>query len=574
MRKKFIPFSLFFGFIFFTGLLALPANAATRTVDIIADNGALTACTAAAGDCSLRGAITNAAAGDTINFDPGLTNATITLSSTIDIVRSVSIIGLGADKLTISGGGTTKLFNYFGGSTLSINFSNLTIEGGNGSGGHDNNQGGAMEINGGGTIAIFDSVYFRNNSASAIGGAVLFLGGECRVINSTFSGNSSPLASVIYAPIGLVRVTNSTFSGNSAGNFGVITTNSERAIIRNSTIVNNIGGLYKSGGTLTLGNTIVAGNSNFDLSNFNSSIVSAGGNLIGNNTGGGTGFAAGVPNVNADYVGSSSSPVNPQLAPLANNGGATPTHALLTGSPAINAGNNCVLTAGGCGASDPVSGLTGDQRGAPRAVGGTTDIGAVERNFTFDPLNLPNGRLNVFYNQTVTVNRSTGLIDFDYFGDKQKSPINLLAPFNFTVITISGENLPPGLLLTTGGQISGTPTTTGTFTFTVKATDADGLADAQKYTVQILSPTAANVSVAGRVLTFDGRGLQNAVVTMTDQDGNVRTARSSSFGYFSFADIPAGGIYVFQVISKGYQFVPQVVSVSEDIAELNLTANE
>ena len=69
------------------------------------------------------------------------------------------------------------------------------------------------------------------------------------------------------------------------------------------------------------------------------------------------------------------------IAPLANNGGLTQTHALLSTSPAINAGSNCVtdLT---CAASNPFVILTTDQRGTgfPRLVGAAVDIGAFEFN--------------------------------------------------------------------------------------------------------------------------------------------------------------------------------------------------
>jgi hypothetical protein len=59
--------------------------------------------------------------------------------------------------------------------------------------------------------------------------------------------------------------------------------------------------------------------------------------------------------------------VDPLLGPLQNNGGSTRTHALLPGSPAINAGSNPL-------------GLATDQRGAdfPREAGGRADIGAYE----------------------------------------------------------------------------------------------------------------------------------------------------------------------------------------------------
>ena len=51
--------------------------------------------------------------------------------------------------------------------------------------------------------------------------------------------------------------------------------------------------------------------------------------------------------------------------------------------------------------------------------------------------------------------------------------------------------------------------------------------------------TAASVKVGGRVLTANGRGIRNVVVTMTDETGSVRTARSSNFGFYRFTDVAA-----------------------------------
>lgn len=84
-----------------------------------------------------------------------------------------------------------------------------------------------------------------------------------------------------------------------------------------------------------------------------------------------------------------------------------------------------------------------------------------------------------------------------------------------------------------------------------------------------VAPTAASVLIGGRVLTTTGRGLANATVILTDQNGNRRTARTTAFGYFRFTDVPAGETYVFAVISKRYLFTAQVMNVSEDITELN-----
>jgi hypothetical protein len=88
---------------------------------------------------------------------------------------------------------------------------------------------------------------------------------------------------------------------------------------------------------------------------------------------------------------------------------------------------------------------------------------------------------------------------------------------------------------------------------------------------QNLAPTAASVSVSGRVVV-DGRGLTNAVVSLTDQSGTTRTVRTNTFGYYRFTEIAAGQTYIASVISKRYQFAPQPVMVTDQITDLNFTA--
>ena len=87
-----------------------------------------------------------------------------------------------------------------------------------------------------------------------------------------------------------------------------------------------------------------------------------------------------------------------------------------------------------------------------------------------------------------------------------------------------------------------------------------------------LAPTAANVSISGRVTTTNGAGLRNAVVTLTDSAGNTRTARTGSFGYYSFNEVEAGQTYTIAVNSKRFVFASQVVSVSDSITDLDFTA--
>lgn len=85
-------------------------------------------------------------------------------------------------------------------------------------------------------------------------------------------------------------------------------------------------------------------------------------------------------------------------------------------------------------------------------------------------------------------------------------------------------------------------------------------------------PTAASVSVGGRVLAEKNTGISRAVVSLTDASGATRYAISNSFGYYRFDEIPVGETYVFAVRHKRYQFAPQVVTVNEDLTELNFTA--
>lgn len=85
-------------------------------------------------------------------------------------------------------------------------------------------------------------------------------------------------------------------------------------------------------------------------------------------------------------------------------------------------------------------------------------------------------------------------------------------------------------------------------------------------------PSAASVSVSGRVLTPDGRALSNAIVQLTDGSGNVRSSISSPFGYYRFEDVEAGSTYILGVASKRYGFAPRVVHVLDEIIDLDLIA--
>jgi hypothetical protein len=73
-------------------------------------------------------------------------------------------------------------------------------------------------------------------------------------------------------------------------------------------------------------------------------------------------------------------------------------------------------------------------------------------------------------------------------------------------------------------------------------------------------------------LSSRGRGVSNAVVYLTNQRGEIQTARTNRSGYYTFQEITAGESYIFNVYAKRYQFNAQVITLTEDLAELNFTA--
>ena len=252
------------------------------------------------------------------------------------------------------------------------------------------------------TVASLTSCVVSNNTsgiATGIDGGNGLTGGiwnegQLTVTNSTISGNVSKNVSggVMNRPLAVLRMSNSTLSGNSAHFGGAIENDIDALLIlTNCTITNNssngLGAVHINTPTAEVRNTIIAGNTaNMDISG---SFTSRGNNLIGS-LDGGLGFTNGVNN---DLVGSGAAPLNPRLGPLANNGGPTQTHALLGGSPALDAGNNCVLS-NTCPNTLGLL-LTTDQRGAgfPRAKDSgdanltqTVDIGAYEAQISVEDI--------------------------------------------------------------------------------------------------------------------------------------------------------------------------------------------
>jgi bifunctional N-acetylglucosamine-1-phosphate-uridyltransferase/glucosamine-1-phosphate-acetyltransferase GlmU-like protein len=89
--------------------------------------------------------------------------------------------------------------------------------------------------------------------------------------------------------------------------------------------------------------------------------------------------------------------------------------------------------------------------------------------------------------------------------------------------------------------------------------------------VSTVGPTAATASISGRVIAPETLGLINAIVTLTDANGNTRTVNTVKAGRYTFTDVAVGETYILSVTSKRYRYAPQIITVTEDVTELNFS---
>ena len=538
-------------------------------------------------DCSLREAVVAANASvdnDTIAFS-ALFNApqTITLGGTEIVFANngtLTINGPGANRLTISGNNASRIFT--SGANVVVNINNLRFTGGNGAGATNTGRGGAI-YNVGGTMVVSNSIItgnaaanggafnnaastgpavngnltiincaVTNNTSTSSGGAMQnFSTSFLTIINSTISGNTSNLAGLAGGGIqanGTVSISNSTISGNNApagtGGGGIIfngvglTLNN--VTISGNTAANGAGGLHKSTATLNANvrNTIISGNTgaaaNPDaLGPFNSQ----GNNIIA------------IVGTSTGWVASDLQNVNPLLGPVGFYGGLGNTYPLLTTSPALNAGQNCVtdLT---CAVGNPPAAITTDQRGAVRPFATTVDIGAFESSTAYVAI-LPDAAANQPYNQVLT---------------------SAVGAFTYSQ---SGGTLPGGVTVNTGATtatIGGTPMPTGTFNFGVNLTNGANSA-LVNYRLTVTGASAP-ATLSGRVLRSNGTAIGKVIVTLTEPGGGTRRTLTGSLGYYGFDNLAVGQTYQVTVNSKAYTFMPstQPVVAANGVNELNFTA--
>lgn len=416
--------------LFISVTLAVPAGAVTYTVTNLDDSGL----------GSLRQAVLDANASfvsDTINFAPSLSGGTLTLVSQIGITDKLTINGLGADKLTISGNKKTRIFlvnsagaviqdmtlrdgfNNYGGAInnvqqLTLNRLSLTSNASGYNGGaiyntgvltanqltlwengdradstDDTHHGGGVYNEG--TLILKDSNLWKNYADYDGGG--IWSNGNLTITNSFVGFNSAGRwGGGVRNEGGILILQNTTLSENTSRDYGGgLSAYRTKLTILNSTIagnatVNTGGGIDTNQSWGTIGNSIVAGNAagtggveidaaenEYDDKTF----VSIGGNLFGVN--GKTGVDSSFISLDTDQT--LAGELNTVIDEIGENETWPYVRVLVAGSQAVDGGINELVPAE----------LTTDQRGAgfPRIIGAAVDIGAFEAGSDAAPTAYP-----------------------------------------------------------------------------------------------------------------------------------------------------------------------------------------
>jgi Ca2+-binding RTX toxin-like protein len=320
---------------------------------------------------SLRDAIAQAnatAAADNIVFQSNVTGQITLTTGEISITNPVSILGPGADVLTVSANGSSRIFSIdLATAGQAVTVSGLTLTEGQAPG-----NGGAIS-NVDSFLTVIDGAVTDSDADQMTGsGGGISTAGQLRVERSTISGNTAAVeggsgsgyGGGIYASGSPVDIVDSTISENQGNVVGGVWANGGLNITA-STIADNSGGLaggvLVAGGALTLQSTIAADNGGSDVS-------SPGGNvgfsLIENSD------IMALTSTGPNIIG-----VDPQLDDLGPHGGPTETHLPAASSPVVDKGS-----ASGLVLDQPGLARTNDFPSIGNAAGGDgTDIGSLER---------------------------------------------------------------------------------------------------------------------------------------------------------------------------------------------------
>lgn len=540
-------------------------------------------------DCSFREAVAaanSAATDDTVEFDAVVFATPQTVLITLGEVviannGTLTINGTGAAKITFDGNGTSRIISTGANVVATINDATFTHGTGTGAlntgrGGAIYNVGGTLTLNnlvitgntannGGGlnnaassspsvpaVLTVNNCVVSNNTSTSSGGGMQNFSTSTLTINNSTIMNNTSggSTGGGGLQANGNVRVTNSTFTGNNSpgGSGGAIVYNGVTLLVTNSTIVgntstNNGGGIHKSTANLTgvIRNSIVANNNGgVGTEDVTGVFSSEGNNLVE------------IVGTSSGWVGSDITGQDPILSPLGFYGGLGLTYVPLSGSPALEGGQGCVIDST-CSANNPPINVNVDQRGATRPAnpavkaGSTVDIGAVESSPSY-VATLPEATFGSPYDFTL----ASGFTGFTF----------LLNSGDFGGITLTSA--------ATSATLGGSPNQAGLRNAVVQVSDG-AHSTSVNYSVNVSA--GATVIVRGVVVDSLGSAVKSAKVTLTDGGMNVYSATTNQLGRFVIDGIPTGASLTVNASAKGLAFPTTKVDATQPVNVITVTAS-
>lgn len=447
-------------------------------------------------------------------------------------------ISQGLSNVTLNGNFLLRSGNWGGGSgDLTVN-GNLTKQAGSFNGGSGN-----LDLNGN---------LFVTGALTMTSGTASISGADISATGSGFAHNNGTIVLDPSGPINLSFPSSTNLNNLTYNTSGSTVTNLTTVIILGSLDLSNgshSGSALDARGNVTVGSGFDGGSGTFQFSGTaNQTFINNGGvNTTGawvlNKTGGTINLASDL-----DLSGGSGNII-------------LTSGTITTGTNLVNAGvRNISRTSGR---------IIGNLRRSYNAVGTKTfDVGTangyapVAANVT--TLGVNPSSLTVSSDQTTYTGMNPAQSAVRYWTISESGDLTANLTFTYLQTDVVGSE-PDYKLYRWEGAVP--ELMTATLNTTTNTYVANGISSFSDWTIGNLAPSAANVSISGRVVSAYGNGISNSELTVTDNEGQTKRALTSGFGYYRLDGLDAGRTYVLRVRAKRYTFANpvRVIVVNDDL---------